>query len=101
MDEEGLAESESRLMEERSDAVRIISIHKAKGLDFPIVFAADLGLTKRTQNKNLLADHHRNKIYGLRVERRDPACKHPDGKNWPMRRKNEKMRSWSASCMWD
>ena len=40
MDEEGLAESESRLMEERSDAVRILTIHKAKGLDFPIVFAA-------------------------------------------------------------
>lgn len=67
MDEEGLAESESRLMEERSDAVRVLSIHKAKGLDFPIVFAANLGLKKRTQNKNLLADYHRNRVYGLRV----------------------------------
>ena len=44
IDEEELAESESRLMEERSNAVRIMSIHKAKGLDFPIVFAAALGL---------------------------------------------------------
>ena len=44
VDEEGLAESESRLMEERSNAVRIMTIHKAKGLDFPIVFVPELSV---------------------------------------------------------
>ncbi len=65
MDEEGLAESESRLMEERSDAVRILSIHKSKGLDFPIVFVGGLGLEKRNSTKNLLADLHGKKVFAL------------------------------------
>ncbi len=77
MDEDGLAESESRLMEERSDAVRILSIHKAKGLDFPIVFAAGLGIKKRTRNKNLLADFHREKVFGLSVGSRESGLQTP------------------------
>jgi ATP-dependent helicase/nuclease subunit A len=67
MDDEGLAESESRLMEERSDAVRIMSIHKSKGLDFPIVIAAGLGQKKRPRSGNLLADFHRKKIFGVSI----------------------------------
>lgn len=69
MDEEGLAESESRLMEERSNAVRIMSIHKSKGLDFPIVFVASLGLKRKARNKNLLVDYHRKKVFGLSIGR--------------------------------
>jgi len=63
MEEEGLAESESRLMEERSNAVRIMTIHKSKGLDFPITIVAALGLKKMAQRKNLLADRRRKKIF--------------------------------------
>jgi len=80
MDEDGLAESESRLMEERSDAVRILSIHKAKGLDFPIVFVAGLGIKKRTRNRNLLADFHREKTFGLSVGSRDSGLQTPGWK---------------------
>jgi ATP-dependent helicase/nuclease subunit A len=65
MDEEGLAESESRLMEERGNAVRVMTIHKAKGLDFPIVFVATLGVEKRARSKRLLADPRKRKIFGL------------------------------------
>jgi ATP-dependent helicase/nuclease subunit A len=71
MDEEKLAESESRLMEERSDAVRIMSIHKAKGLDFPIVFAAALGLKRKTPARNLLADSRDRKIFALNIGSKD------------------------------
>ncbi len=71
MDEEGLAESESRLMEERSDAVRIMSIHKAKGLDFPIVFVAALGLKKLVRSKSLLADPREKKLFALGIGSRD------------------------------
>jgi ATP-dependent helicase/nuclease subunit A len=80
MDEEGLAESESRLMEERSNAVRILSIHKSKGLDFPIVLVANLGLQKRTQNKSLLADFHREKIFGLSIGSQESGLQTPGWK---------------------
>jgi ATP-dependent helicase/nuclease subunit A len=80
MDEEGLAESESRLMEERSDAVRILSIHKAKGLDFPIVIAAGLGQKRRNRNSSLLADFHREKIFGISIGPKESGLQTPGWK---------------------
>ncbi len=80
MDEEGLAESESRLMEERSDAVRVLSIHKSKGLDFPIVFVASLGLQRKTRNKNLLVDFHQRKIFGISIGTKDSRLQTPGWK---------------------
>ena len=71
IDEEGLAESESRLMEERSNAVRIMTIHKAKGLDFPIVFAAAFGLRKVSRSKSVLVDRAVNRIFALKIGSRD------------------------------
>ncbi len=41
---------EAGLMDEQSDTVRIMSIHKSKGLEFPIVFAAGLGKQFNTQD---------------------------------------------------
>jgi ATP-dependent helicase/nuclease subunit A len=77
MDEEGLAESESRLMEERSNAVRIMTIHKAKGLDFPIVFVAGLGVEKRARSKKLLADPRGRGIFALNLGSRDSGLQTP------------------------
>jgi ATP-dependent helicase/nuclease subunit A len=67
MDEEAFAEQESRLMEERSDAVRILSIHKAKGLDFRIVVAAGLGMERRARTDSFLSDPHGCGAFGLKV----------------------------------
>ncbi len=67
MDEEGTSESESRIMEERSDAVRILSIHRAKGLDFPIVIIAGLGLHKQTRYPDFLADPHGTGTFAMRL----------------------------------
>lgn len=36
-------EEEAALEEEQGDVVRVMTIHQAKGLEFPVVFAADLG----------------------------------------------------------
>ncbi|MGD0308923.1 MAG: UvrD-helicase domain-containing protein [Acidobacteriota bacterium] len=65
MEEEGIAESESRVMEEHSDAVRILSIHRAKGLDFPIVIVAGLGIHRKVRYAEYLADPHGSKTFGL------------------------------------
>jgi ATP-dependent helicase/nuclease subunit A len=71
MDEEGAAESESRIMEEHSDAVRILSIHRAKGLDFPVVIAAGLGMQRRSRSADFLADRHVENIIGLNLGSKD------------------------------
>jgi ATP-dependent helicase/nuclease subunit A len=77
MDEEGLAESESRLMEERSDAVRIISIHKSKGLDFPIVIVAGLGSKKVARSKSVLTDRRGKKMFALSFGSKDSGLQTP------------------------
>lgn len=65
MDEEGIAESESRITEELSDAVRIVSIHRAKGLDFPIVIVAGLGMPHQGPRPDFLMDPHGPGTYGI------------------------------------
>jgi ATP-dependent exoDNAse (exonuclease V) beta subunit len=67
IDEEGLAESESRLMEDRSNAVRIMTIHKSKGLDFPITISAALGLKKKARSRKLLSDPRRKRAFALHI----------------------------------
>ncbi len=41
MAEEGTGESEYPLNDERSDAIRLMTVHASKGLEFPVVFVAD------------------------------------------------------------
>jgi ATP-dependent helicase/nuclease subunit A len=49
-------EAESSIDEESSDTVRIMTIHKAKGLEFPVVFLPDLGRKSGGKNGPLLVD---------------------------------------------
>jgi ATP-dependent helicase/nuclease subunit A len=67
-------------MEERSDAVRVMTIHKAKGLDFPIVFVAGCGLRKRTHTGSFLADAHRKRIFALNLGSRGSGLQTPSWK---------------------
>ena len=48
------------------DAVRLMTIHAAKGLEFPVVCVADLGRKPPSRSSNLLADGER---VGLRLRR--------------------------------
>jgi ATP-dependent exoDNAse (exonuclease V) beta subunit len=50
------------------DAVRLMTIHAAKGLEFPVVCLADLGRLPNTQTPDLLVDGER---VGLRLVRLD------------------------------
>jgi ATP-dependent helicase/nuclease subunit A len=56
------------------DAVRLMTVHAAKGLEFPVVCLADLGRQPRTQTPDLLIDGDR---LGLRLVRLDGAGSSP------------------------
>ena len=56
------------------DAVRLMTIHAAKGLEFPVVCLADLGRQPNTQTPDLLVDADR---VGLRLVRLDGAPSSP------------------------
>ncbi len=56
------------------DAVRLMTIHAAKGLEFPVVCLADLGRQPNTQTPDLLVDGER---IGLRLMRLDGAGSSP------------------------
>lgn len=47
--------AEAPLLEEGSDGVRLMTVHKAKGLEFPVVILADItcGLTSRAASRHL------------------------------------------------
>jgi ATP-dependent helicase/nuclease subunit A len=57
-----------------SDAVRLMTIHAAKGLEFPVVCVADLGRQPNTQVPDLLVDDQR---VGVRLVRLDGAPSSP------------------------
>lgn len=56
------------------DAVRLMTIHAAKGLEFPVVCLADLGRQPNTQTPDLLVDGER---VGVRLMRLDGARSTP------------------------
>ena len=56
------------------DAVRLMTIHAAKGLEFPVVCLADLGRQPNTQTPDLLVEGER---IGLRLMRLDGARSSP------------------------
>ncbi|NWG12697.1 MAG: UvrD-helicase domain-containing protein, partial [Acidobacteria bacterium] len=92
MDEEGAAEQESRLLEERSDSVRVLSVHKAKGLDFPIVIVAGMGRPRRGSREDFLADAHQTGTFGLKVKCLDQQIATP---GWDVLEEGNKKREYA------
>jgi ATP-dependent helicase/nuclease subunit A len=75
----GAAESDAPVEGVEPDAVRLMSIHAAKGLEFPVVCVADLGRAQNTRLADLLVDGAR---IGLQLVRLDggkatPALDYP------------------------
>jgi ATP-dependent helicase/nuclease subunit A len=56
------------------DAVRLMTVHAAKGLEFPVVCVADLGRLPNTQTPDLLVEKER---IGIRLARLDGARSSP------------------------
>jgi ATP-dependent exoDNAse (exonuclease V) beta subunit len=71
MAEGAAAEPEAPVGEEQSDAVRLLSIHAAKGLEFPIVCLADLGRSPRAPTPDLLVQGAR---IGVRLPQLDGSA---------------------------
>jgi ATP-dependent helicase/nuclease subunit A len=62
---------------EDEDAVPIISIHKSKGLEYPVVFVAGLGSAFYLRGKNNDVLWHKDLGLGPKIVRRDKRVKYP------------------------
>ena len=70
MKEDGLDLAPAKVVSENEDVVRIMSIHKSKGLEFPVVFVADLGKAfNRRDMQDQILFHNR---LGIGLKQYDP-----------------------------
>jgi ATP-dependent exoDNAse (exonuclease V) beta subunit len=63
--------AEAPILEEGSDGVRLMTVHKAKGLEFPVVILADMTAKLRNERADRLIDRAKNACY-LRLGRWTP-----------------------------
>jgi ATP-dependent exoDNAse (exonuclease V) beta subunit len=64
--------AEAPILEEGSDGVRLMTVHKAKGLEFPVVILADMTAKLRNERADRSIDRSRNACY-LRLGRWTPV----------------------------
>lgn len=70
MKEDGLDLAPAKVVSEKEDVVRIMSIHKSKGLEFPVVFVADMGKAfDRRDTQDQILFHNR---LGIGLKQYDP-----------------------------
>lgn len=70
MKEDGLDLAPAKVVSEKEDVVRIMSIHKSKGLEFPVVFVADMGKAfNRRDTQDQILFHNR---LGIGLKQYDP-----------------------------
>lgn len=70
MKEDGLDLAPAKVVSEKEDVVRIMSIHKSKGLEFPVVFVADMGKAfNRRDTQDQILFHNR---LGVGLKQYDP-----------------------------
>lgn len=65
--DDNVQEGESPLVDEHLDAVRVMTIHKAKGLEFPVVFLAGLSAANHGGSRSVLLSDEAGPTTGLRL----------------------------------
>jgi len=61
-DTEEIDEEEASVESEKSDSVKIMTIHKSKGLEFKKVILAELGLMNKKENLNMFIDRENGRL---------------------------------------
>lgn len=67
----------ARALGEQDDVVRLVSIHRSKGLEFPVVFVAGLGKTFNRQDLNGLFLKHKRLGFGPKFVDLDTRAAYP------------------------
>jgi ATP-dependent helicase/nuclease subunit A len=89
MRESGADLGAARALGEGEDVVRILSIHKSKGLEFPVVFAAGLGRSFNRQDLNGAFLMHKTLGFGPRMLEPETRVTYPTLPQLAIRRKLE------------
>ncbi|WP_301859924.1 helicase-exonuclease AddAB subunit AddA [uncultured Megasphaera sp.] len=77
MKEDGVDLAPAKVLSEREDVVRVMSIHKSKGLEFPVVIVADMGKSFNRQDMQSLILFHN--VLGIGIKQYDPVWR----MSWP------------------
>ena len=77
MKEDGVDLAPAKVLSEREDVVRVMSIHKSKGLEFPVVIVADMG--KAFNKKDLSSPILFHNRLGIGIKQYDPLWR----MSWP------------------
>lgn len=77
MQEKGSDLAVARALGESEDVVRVMSIHKSKGLEFPVVFVADLGKAMNLQDSRALVLCHKDLGLGPYVTQPELRFRYP------------------------
>ena len=75
--DDGDRESERAAEEESSNVVRVMSVHRAKGMEFPVVFVADCSHSVRRRPMPLMLDRRLGLCINVESDEQDEAKDHP------------------------
>lgn len=87
-------EGESPLAEESEDAVRIMTIHKAKGLEFPLVILADVAYEGRHREGRGVIDRTQGRLE-IRIGNQERGIM---TQGWEKSRERERLREDAEDC---
>ena len=97
MKKNNLSMGEAKTIGENEDVVRIMTVHKSKGLEFPVVILAGAGRTIRFRGNGSSMEMHKDCGIGLPLVNREEGCIRR--LSYSVSSKGKKRRkSWKRKC---